>query len=238
MERYEEEQEEEEAFENFEDYEEYADDFDVPLKKGRSSGGGGCKKAKTKSKVDKSGKRFLLAPPPALSVAECIKLDPEMNEIAVKQAVKTFKMRSVQSKQIDIDLCKPILVLVLQHLKQKYASLFKDGHSSYVELHRVELLFSEHTSIHCKPWTGKIEFGLKTIKDEMYDGCTSRYQLENFFMYQVCKCKEDVLLWFLLHEFVHLFKEHWRHNQAFFERVLLLAKQNMFLFQEPPPVNK
>lgn len=47
---------------------------------------------------------------------------------------------------------------------------------------------------------------------------------------QVCQTKEDALMWFLLHEFCHLFKGYERHSHTFFVRVLAMAQENMFLF--------
>jgi len=48
--------------------------------------------------------------------------------------------------------------------------------------------------------------------------------------HQVCQTKEDVLMWFLLHEFCHLFQGCERHDHSFFSKVLSMAQQNMFLF--------
>jgi len=126
------------------------------------------------------------------------------------------------------------------------------GGKAYVRVKKVQLLFNEKTDIQCKPWTGEIQFGLKvtklqspflslreghslhikkSMKDEMYDGSTSIYPMENTFIKTWAGgLKEDILFWLLLHEFMHLFPGCDVHDRAFFESVAQMAQNNPFLF--------
>lgn len=104
---------------------------------------------------------------------------------------------------VDPHSCQHVMILVLAHLKQRYAAQFPSRSSpsttnsstkgmAHVSLDKVDLVFSDRgKEVQCQPGTGQIEFGLETTKKELYDGARSRYALENNYMNQVKNAAND-----------------------------------------------
>lgn len=158
-------------------------DFSVPA----ATGG----KTKTKTKKKKAKGLAGVRPLPARSASKVL----EQHELAA--VVAEWRMASRRSSAIDPKGCQEVLTLALAFLKQRYANHFPATTSptptptskkimAHVALEKVDLVFARGgTEIQCQPATGKIEFGMETIKKEFYDGASSRYLLENDFMPKV-----------------------------------------------------
>lgn len=64
----------------------------------------------------------------------------------------------------------------------------------------------------------------------MREGDTSCYELERPIMQTKVKDKEGVMLWFVIHEFCHLFYGQEKHTKVFFSKVLRFADDVPFFF--------
>lgn len=159
-------------------------DFSVPAATGGAAGG---------RKKKKKAKGLAVRPLPACSASTVL----DQHELAA--VVAEWRMASRRSSAIDPKGCQEVLTLALAFLKQRYANHFPTTTSptptstptskkimAHVALEKVDLVFARGgTEIQCQPATGKIEFGMETIKKEFYDGASSRYLLENDFMPKV-----------------------------------------------------
>jgi hypothetical protein len=107
--------------------------------------------------------------------------------------------------------------------------------SSDVPHGRLRLQFGDGPEVHCIPATGEVRFGWGILTGRIDDQALSRYGQEQQPMKAICRCKEDVLMWLVLHEFLHLFVGNESHTQAFFEKVTVAAMTHPFLFSANSP---
>ncbi|KAL6043901.1 RWD domain-containing protein 1 [Balamuthia mandrillaris] len=165
----------------------------------------------------------------------------------IERRVALFRKASSELQHVgmvDLQSTQSILEATLDYLKQRYSSRplpLSPSPSSSADLSCsswkkvcLEFVSEYDVQLQCQAQTGRIQMGLRTLKGSFWDGVTSRYPLEKRFLEQhgLDKSKEDVLFWFLLHEFMHLFAGGEKHTEEFFKAVLALAAENRFLFSE------
>lgn len=90
--------------------------------------------------------------------------------------------------------------------------------------------FGEGPAVHCVQETGVIRFGWGILTGRIDDQALSNYGQEQQPMREICASKEDVLMWLVLHEFLHLFRGNEAHTVAFFAKITEAACKHSFLF--------
>ena len=148
---------------------------------------------------------------------------------AFMKRVDAFKKESRQCVVLRPDMYKPFLYDALEFLKEKYcATLAKEAS---VAPHTVSIDFiREDRDTYADPVAGTICFSEVQLNRDMIDDSVSDYKAEQPIRKQWVSCKEDGLIWLLLHEFCHLFRGYDVHNDRFCRRVEQLARENAFLF--------
>ena len=93
---------------------------------------------------------------------------------------------------------------------------------------RVKVVFRGGSVAHCHYNTGEIVFGKKTFQPNFSVGNIG-YKKEQKHIQARLKTKGDLLVWVIVHEWCHLYKDQQQHNNAFFDFV---AKKYDWLMQE------
>ncbi len=182
-------------------------------------------------KVNENEGKLTYIPPKRIKF-KCSNDDKEF-----KNRIQMFKSDSHQYLNLQSRMYKPILKEVLFYLikcyeNQKNLLL----HSSQIKLAFTDnfkkidsssFQFAETSII-----SGYITFSVFAIENKLMDNFESGYTNEQKFIKELCKNKEEILFWILIHEFTHLFDgyNNDRHDDFFFEQVNKFAEEQKFLF--------
>jgi len=143
--------------------------------------------------------------------------------------INLWKLESKKYQTLNASACKLVIKQLLEYLLVLYRKQIET--TTDISTGRLKLIFSLDQAIHCIPGSGIINFGLKSIKSKIDDGAYTMYPLEKEPLRSRCKNKEDILIWMVMHEFSHLFKDGSQHDENFFAKVLNMANENSFLFE-------
>ncbi|KAH3745475.1 hypothetical protein Pelo_13128 [Pelomyxa schiedti] len=174
----------------------------------------------------------------SMSIKECsaladqypLELIMEADPTAFKARMSAARIRSASNAQLDATTsgaAREILGLLYGHFVLIYdRDLLRHSCLAGKKL-RVCIPPDKH--IFCSQECGVIHIGSSIISD-MTAGDTSQYQLEREALEAHVKDKEGLLIWFGIHEFVHLFIRP--HTKEFFASVCTYADSHPFLFGE------
>eukprot|EP00698_Gefionella_okellyi_P016481 TRINITY_DN4719_c0_g1_i1.p1 TRINITY_DN4719_c0_g1~~TRINITY_DN4719_c0_g1_i1.p1 ORF type:complete len:219 (-),score=50.09 TRINITY_DN4719_c0_g1_i1:157-813(-) len=152
----------------------------------------------------------------------------EANIAEFKERVRTFRGLSSRGLLLQEQLYRPFIEDVVHYLLHYYRDMFRDA---FVDRSAVCVRFRrDDGDARCHPDTGVISFNINQLNKHVIDDTTSKYNAEKPIMASWIRCKEDALVWLVLHEFRHLFRDGEKHTEQFFMAVASMASDNLFLF--------
>lgn len=111
---------------------------------------------------------------------------------------------------------KAAIVAIVEMLKGVDDEIGKDTHVHNRD--NIKVSFVERGFAKCSPFVGELEFGPNVITNDLTP-LSFGYQREKRFMEKRIKSRVHGLIWLILHEYCHLFKNRIEHRISFYEFV-------------------
>jgi hypothetical protein len=135
----------------------------------------------------------------------------------VAQVFSQFKQRNSSAKSVPPSEVNALAQEVVSYLRTSDAENIRaNSHVGCPE--KVKLSFDYRGVAQCIPKQGKIRIGQVMYTDRFKIGSIG-YKKEQPFINRNVKNREDLYLWVLLHEWVHLYKGMQHHKVVFFSQV-------------------
>lgn len=84
---------------------------------------------------------------------------------------------------------------------------------------RVKITFRGRALAFCHPRSGELNFGKQTFTKNSLEVGKVGYKKEQKFIKPRVTTRAQMLVWVIVHEWMHLYKDHQEHNNTFFEAV-------------------
>lgn len=139
-----------------------------------------------------------------------------------------FHTLNQKNKRITPRSMQGLFKTMFSDLKIKYNDRIKRANKIPNNL---SLVFDQRKNIKSETIKNTLWVGLGVVKDFTIE--TNGYpDTEYQYINQICKTKEDKLIWMFLREFVRLFEESTPNSIEFIQEVWKIAKENRHLFSE------
>lgn len=137
---------------------------------------------------------------------------------SMSNALSRFKADNAGKPSVSENASRSFCDIWLAYMKDLDKDKFvKDTH--FKDVQKVHLDHNYNGVAHCYPYKGKIQMG-KRMFDTNFKVGSIGYGKEQPFISRNVKDREDLFVWVLVHEWVHLYKGHDKgHTVAFFEDV-------------------
>lgn len=145
-------------------------------------------------------------------------METETNKNHIKDELTTTAMIACSTLAMEWNETnmKAAIVSIIDMLKECDDEL---GNSTYIQdRKRLTVKFVDRGFAKCAPWSGRLEFGPNILENAL-TAESFGYTREKIFIRRRCKTRIQGMIWLVLHEYCHLFRDRVQHRKSFYEFV-------------------